>query len=85
MQAQQQASTGQIVSVVSNDCQRYDEFAVAMHFVWASPLACLAGVLIIIKYVGWQAGLAGCAAMLGPMPLQGESMWVGLPGWVGKC
>jgi hypothetical protein len=46
-------------------------FAVSLHFMWASPLACFAGLLIMVHYVGWQPGLAGCAATLGVMPIQG--------------
>lgn len=43
----------------------------SLHFLWASPLACFAGLLIMVHYVGWQPGLAGCAATLGVMPIQG--------------
>ena len=69
-QWQAQASTGQIVSIIANDAQRYDEFAVGVPFIWLAPLSAIAGVLVIVMYVGWPAALAGCCATVGLMPVQ---------------
>lgn len=71
---QSTASTGQIVSTLANDCQRYEECATSLHFVWVAPLMALAGFGLLVMYVGVVSAAVGCVATVGVIPLQ---VWCG--------
>ena len=73
-QWQTSASTGQIVSTLANDTQRYEECAPSLHFVWVSPLMALAGFGLLIMYVGLASAAVGCVVTVGVIPFQ---VWCG--------
>lgn len=73
-QWQSSASTGQIVSTLANDTQRYEECAPSLHFLWVAPLMAFAGFGLLIMYVGIGPAAAGCVVTVGIIPLQ---MWCG--------
>lgn len=71
---QTSASTGQIVSTLANDTQRYEECAPTLHFVWVAPLMALAGFGLLIMYVGIGPAAVGCVVTVGVIPFQ---VWCG--------
>lgn len=73
-QWQTSASTGQIVSTLANDTQRYEECAPSLHFVWVAPLMALAGFGLLVMYVGIGPACVGCVVTVGIIPLQ---VWCG--------
>lgn len=67
-----QTAAGQLVNLLSNDVQRFDQASIYLHYIWLMPLQCIAGLLVMYQSVG-VATLAGMAAMmLEAIPLQGE-------------
>ncbi len=71
---QSSVSTGQIVSTIANDAQRYEECAASFHFTWLSPIMALAGAGLLVMYVGVIPATVGCLASVGLIPLQ---VWCG--------
>ena len=71
---QTSASTGQIVSTLANDTQRYEECAPSLHFVWVAPLMALAGFGLLLYYVGIGPAAVGCVVTVGVIPFQ---VWCG--------
>jgi ATP-binding cassette subfamily C (CFTR/MRP) protein 4 len=62
-------TTGQIVNLVSNDAEKFDELAKFLHYVWQGPLISVIAFLLIYQQVGISA-LAGFAVLILSIPVQ---------------
>ncbi|GAA6216134.1 multidrug resistance-associated protein 4-like [Lates japonicus] len=64
-----QTTTGQIVNLLSNDVNRFDEITLNLHYLWVGPLQ----AMVIIVFLWYEIGpscLAGVAAVVLMLPLQ---------------
>ncbi|XP_039649399.1 multidrug resistance-associated protein 4-like isoform X1 [Perca fluviatilis] len=64
-----QTTTGQIVNLLSNDVNRFDEITLNLHYLWVGPLQ----AMVIITFLWYEIGpscLAGVAFIALLMPLQ---------------
>ncbi|XP_048247853.1 ATP-binding cassette sub-family C member 4-like isoform X3 [Haliotis rufescens] len=68
-----QTTVGQIVNLMSNDVNRFDQAVIFLHFLWIGPVQAIA-VLVILWYELGPAVLAGFAVLILLIPLQG---WMG--------
>ncbi|CAJ1086991.1 LOW QUALITY PROTEIN: multidrug resistance-associated protein 4-like [Xyrichtys novacula] len=62
-------TTGQIVNLLSNDVNRFDEIPINLHYLWVGPLQ----AVVIIVYLWYEIGpscLAGMTAIVLMLPLQ---------------
>ncbi|XP_023933062.1 multidrug resistance-associated protein 4-like isoform X4 [Lingula anatina] len=66
-------TTGQIVNLMSNDVNRFDQAVIFLHFLWIGPLEAIAA-LVILWYMLGPACLAGYAVLVLLIPVQG---WMG--------
>ena len=64
------ATTGQLVNLVSNDVQRFDLVTIFLHFLWSGPLQVVVCLLLLIKEVGAPAAFAGMGVILVLIPVQ---------------
>ncbi|XP_044222048.1 ATP-binding cassette sub-family C member 4-like isoform X3 [Thunnus albacares] len=62
-------TTGQIVNLLSNDVNRFDEVTLYLHFLWIGPLQA-ATVIILLMYAIGPSCLAGMAVFFILMPIQ---------------
>uniref|UniRef100_A0A8C7FHF8 Multidrug resistance-associated protein 4 n=1 Tax=Oncorhynchus kisutch TaxID=8019 RepID=A0A8C7FHF8_ONCKI len=62
-------TTGQIVNLLSNDVNRFDEVTTNLHYLWIAPLQAVV-VIILLWYEIGPSCLAGVAVLLFLMPLQ---------------
>ncbi|XP_064826807.1 ATP-binding cassette sub-family C member 4-like isoform X3 [Oncorhynchus masou masou] len=62
-------TTGQIVNLLSNDVNRFDEVTTNLHYLWIAPLQAVV-VSILLWYEIGPSCLAGVAVLLFLMPLQ---------------
>ncbi|XP_017288290.1 multidrug resistance-associated protein 4 [Kryptolebias marmoratus] len=62
-------TTGQIVNLLSNDVNRFDEVTIFLHFLWVGPLQAAAVVGLLWEEIG-PSCLAGMAVLLFLMPTQ---------------
>ncbi|GFN98114.1 cystic fibrosis transmembrane conductance regulator [Plakobranchus ocellatus] len=65
-----ESSVGQIVNLMSNDVNRFDQAVIFLHFLWVGPLQALA-VLIILWYELGPSVLAGFLVLVLLIPVQG--------------
>ncbi|KAL3847450.1 hypothetical protein ACJMK2_018356 [Sinanodonta woodiana] len=68
-----QTTTGQIVNLMSNDVNRFDQAVVFLHFLWIGPLEGIAVLAILWRELG-PSTLAGFSVLLLLVPIQG---WMG--------
>ncbi|RUS91065.1 hypothetical protein EGW08_001193, partial [Elysia chlorotica] len=68
--AMNESSVGQIVNLMSNDVNRFDQAVIFLHFLWVGPLQALA-VLIILWHELGPSVLAGFVVLLLLIPVQG--------------
>ncbi|XP_035769422.1 multidrug resistance-associated protein 4-like isoform X2 [Neolamprologus brichardi] len=64
-----QTTTGQIVNLLSNDVNRFDEITLNLHYLWVGPLQ----AVVIIVFLWYEIGascLAGVAVIALMMPIQ---------------
>ncbi|XP_029303230.1 LOW QUALITY PROTEIN: multidrug resistance-associated protein 4-like [Cottoperca gobio] len=64
-----QTTTGQIVNLLSNDVNRFDEITLNLHYLWVGPLE----AMVIIVFLWYQIGpscLAGMVILSLMMPVQ---------------
>ena len=66
-------TAGQIVNLLTNDVQRFDNAVLFLHFVWAAPLQAIAAFLLLWQRLG-MATLAGFLVLVMLIPVQ---MWMG--------
>ncbi|XP_020490124.2 ATP-binding cassette sub-family C member 4-like isoform X2 [Labrus bergylta] len=62
-------TTGQIVNLLSNDVNKFDEITLYLHFLWIGPLQA-ATVTLLLFYIIGPSGLAGMAVLFILMPVQ---------------
>ncbi|XP_045910385.1 ATP-binding cassette sub-family C member 4-like isoform X2 [Micropterus dolomieu] len=62
-------TTGQIVNLLSNDVNKFDEVTLYLHFLWIGPLQA-ATVIILLMYVIGPSCLAGMVVFFILMPIQ---------------
>ncbi|KAL1021945.1 hypothetical protein UPYG_G00020230 [Umbra pygmaea] len=62
-------TTGQIVNLLSNDVNKFDEVTIFLHFLWAGPLQAAAVLGLLWSEIG-PSCLAGMAVLLILMPTQ---------------
>ncbi|XP_061642245.1 ATP-binding cassette sub-family C member 4-like isoform X2 [Phyllopteryx taeniolatus] len=68
-QAMGQTTTGQIVNLLSNDVNRFDEITLNLHYLWVGPLQ----AVVIISFLWYEIGpscFAGMAVLAFMMPVQ---------------
>ncbi|KAF4111886.1 hypothetical protein G5714_006681 [Onychostoma macrolepis] len=64
-----QTTTGQIVNLLSNDVNKFDEVTIFLHFLWVGPLQAAAVIGLLWQEIGASC-LAGMAVLIFLMPLQ---------------
>ncbi|XP_067315093.1 ATP-binding cassette sub-family C member 4-like [Pseudorasbora parva] len=64
-----QTTTGQIVNLLSNDVNKFDEVTVFLHYLWVGPLQAAAVIGLLWQEIG-PSCLAGMAVLVFLMPLQ---------------
>ncbi|XP_040281246.1 multidrug resistance-associated protein 4 [Bufo bufo] len=64
-----QTTTGQIVNLLSNDVNKFDQVTIFLHFLWAGPLQAIAVTVLLWIEIG-PSCLAGMAVLFILMPLQ---------------
>ncbi|XP_078223257.1 ATP-binding cassette sub-family C member 4 isoform X6 [Callithrix jacchus] len=62
-------TTGQIVNLLSNDVNKFDQVTVFLHFLWAGPLQAIAVTALLWMEIGISC-LAGMAVLIVLLPLQ---------------
>ncbi|XP_077153270.1 ATP-binding cassette sub-family C member 4 isoform X1 [Ranitomeya variabilis] len=62
-------TTGQIVNLLSNDVNKFDQVTIFLHFLWAGPLQAIAVTVLLWIEIG-PSCLAGMAVLVILMPLQ---------------
>ncbi|XP_027711485.1 multidrug resistance-associated protein 4 [Vombatus ursinus] len=62
-------TTGQIVNLLSNDVNKFDQVTVFLHFLWAGPIQAIAVTALLWLEIGVSC-LAGMAVLLILLPLQ---------------
>ncbi|KIY65429.1 multidrug resistance-associated ABC transporter [Cylindrobasidium torrendii FP15055 ss-10] len=68
--ARQEHSSGQIMTMVSTDATRLDEFTTQVHHLWVSPIQIVVGIALLIKTLGYSA-LVGVGVLVISIPAQG--------------
>ncbi|XP_063068367.1 multidrug resistance-associated protein 4 isoform X2 [Engraulis encrasicolus] len=64
-----QTTTGQIVNLLSNDVNKFDQVTIFLHFLWVGPLQAAAVIGLLWQEIG-PSCLAGMAVLVFLMPLQ---------------
>ncbi|XP_069746450.1 ATP-binding cassette sub-family C member 4 isoform X3 [Narcine bancroftii] len=67
--AMAKTTTGQIVNLLSNDVNKFDQATIFLHFVWVGPLQAIAVIALLWYEIG-PSCLAGIAVLLILMPVQ---------------
>ncbi|XP_054637117.1 multidrug resistance-associated protein 4 isoform X3 [Dunckerocampus dactyliophorus] len=62
-------TTGQIVNLLSNDVNKFDEVTIFLHFLWVAPLQAAAVVGLLWQEIG-PSCLAGMVVLMFLMPMQ---------------
>uniref|UniRef100_A0A452VN21 ATP binding cassette subfamily C member 4 n=1 Tax=Ursus maritimus TaxID=29073 RepID=A0A452VN21_URSMA len=62
-------TTGQIVNLLSNDVNKFDQVTIFLHFLWAGPLQAIAVTALLWMEIGISC-LAGIAVLIILLPLQ---------------
>ncbi|XP_040192032.1 multidrug resistance-associated protein 4 [Rana temporaria] len=62
-------TTGQIVNLLSNDVNKFDQVTIFLHFLWAGPLQAIAVTVLLWLEIG-PSCMAGMAVLIILMPLQ---------------
>ncbi|XP_031814417.1 multidrug resistance-associated protein 4 [Sarcophilus harrisii] len=62
-------TTGQIVNLLSNDVNKFDQVTIFLHFLWAGPIQAIAVTVLLWLEIGVSC-LAGMAVLLILLPLQ---------------
>uniref|UniRef100_A0ACB8FJN8 Multidrug resistance-associated protein 4 n=1 Tax=Sphaerodactylus townsendi TaxID=933632 RepID=A0ACB8FJN8_9SAUR len=67
--AMTKTTTGQIVNLLSNDVNKFDQVTIFLHFLWAGPLQAVAITIFLWLEIG-PSCLAGMAVLIILLPLQ---------------
>ncbi|XP_062958201.1 ATP-binding cassette sub-family C member 4 isoform X2 [Cynocephalus volans] len=62
-------TTGQIVNLLSNDVNKFDQVTIFLHFLWAGPLQAIAVTVLLWMEIGISC-LAGMVVLIILLPLQ---------------
>ncbi|XP_063809091.1 ATP-binding cassette sub-family C member 4 [Pseudophryne corroboree] len=62
-------TTGQIVNLLSNDVNKFDQVTIFLHYIWAGPLQAIAVTVLLWIEIG-PSCMAGIAVLFILMPLQ---------------
>ncbi|XP_027249742.1 multidrug resistance-associated protein 4 isoform X3 [Cricetulus griseus] len=62
-------TTGQIVNLLSNDVNKFDQVTIFLHFLWAGPLQAIGVTILLWVEIGISC-LAGMAVLVVLLPLQ---------------
>ncbi|KAG7282915.1 hypothetical protein CRUP_018415 [Coryphaenoides rupestris] len=62
-------TTGQIVNLLSNDVNKFDEVTSFLHFLWLGPLQATAAMLLLLYLIG-PSCLAGMVVLVVLIPMQ---------------
>ncbi|XP_041438363.1 ATP-binding cassette sub-family C member 4 isoform X2 [Xenopus laevis] len=62
-------TTGQIVNLLSNDVNKFDQVTIFLHFLWVAPLQVIAVTVLLWMEIG-PSCLAGISVLIILMPLQ---------------
>ncbi|KAM4788298.1 ATP-binding cassette sub-family C member 4 isoform 11-T11 [Cyanocitta cristata] len=62
-------TTGQIVNLLSNDVNKFDQVTIFLHFLWAGPLQAVAVTVLLWMEIG-PSCLAGMAVLIILLPVQ---------------
>uniref|UniRef100_UPI0037E8F146 ATP-binding cassette sub-family C member 4-like n=1 Tax=Semicossyphus pulcher TaxID=241346 RepID=UPI0037E8F146 len=68
-EAMGRTTTGQIVNLLSNDVNRFDEITLNLHYLWVGPLQAVV-ILVFLWYEIGPSCLAGMAVIVLMLPLQ---------------
>lgn len=68
--ARQSTSTGELVTLMSNDAQRLPDMSLSVHAIWSTPLFIIIAVGLLVNLVG-AAAAAGVAFLMCMIPIQG--------------
>ncbi|XP_016524098.1 multidrug resistance-associated protein 4 isoform X4 [Poecilia formosa] len=64
-----ETTTGQIVNLLSNDVNKFDEVTLYLHFLWLGPLQAVSVILLLLNVIG-PSCLAGMVILFILMPIQ---------------
>ncbi|KAM9804854.1 LOW QUALITY PROTEIN: ATP-binding cassette sub-family C member 4-like [Neosynchiropus ocellatus] len=64
-----QTTTGQIVNLLSNDVNRFDEVTLYLHFLWIGPIQATSVIVLLLYEIG-PSCLAGMSIFLVLLPVQ---------------
>uniref|UniRef100_A0A803VJK9 ATP binding cassette subfamily C member 4 (PEL blood group) n=1 Tax=Ficedula albicollis TaxID=59894 RepID=A0A803VJK9_FICAL len=67
--AMAKTTTGQIVNLLSNDVNKFDQVTIFLHFLWAGPLQAIAVTVLLWVKIG-PSCLAGMAVLIILLPVQ---------------
>lgn len=67
-----QATTGQIVNLLSNDVSKFERGLMLTHYVWISPIQAAVGIYLLYRIVGVSA-FAGITCLILFIPLQSKT------------
>ncbi|XP_061486083.1 ATP-binding cassette sub-family C member 4 isoform X2 [Rhineura floridana] len=67
--AMTKTTTGQIVNLLSNDVNKFDQVTIFLHFFWAAPLQAIVVTVLLWLEIG-SSCLAGMAVLIILLPLQ---------------
>ncbi|NXS87197.1 MRP4 protein, partial [Erpornis zantholeuca] len=67
--AMAKTTTGQIVNLLSNDVNKFDQVTIFLHFLWAGPLQAVAVTVLLWMKIG-PSCLAGMAVLIILLPVQ---------------
>uniref|UniRef100_A0A669QAT2 Multidrug resistance-associated protein 4 n=1 Tax=Phasianus colchicus TaxID=9054 RepID=A0A669QAT2_PHACC len=67
--AMAKTTTGQIVNLLSNDVNKFDQVTIFLHFLWAGPIQAVAVTVLLWMEIG-PSCLAGMAVLIILLPIQ---------------
>ncbi|XP_071598004.1 ATP-binding cassette sub-family C member 4 isoform X2 [Heliangelus exortis] len=67
--AMAKTTTGQIVNLLSNDVNKFDQVTIFLHFLWAGPIQAIAVTVLLWMEIG-PSCLAGMAVLIILLPVQ---------------
>ncbi|ESK94758.1 abc transporter [Moniliophthora roreri MCA 2997] len=63
-------TTGQVMTMISSDATRLDQFVMYAHNVWIAPVQLIVGIALLIANLGYSA-LVGLGVLIFGLPIQG--------------
>jgi len=69
--ARQNTSTGEVVTLMSNDAEKLPQSVISLHNLWLTPIFLIVAITMLVQLVGYGA-LAGVALLVLSIPFQGK-------------